>query len=389
MYDWIVIGGGIHGCTIASFLLKNGKVRSEKLRIIDPYDEPMHSWKKKTETIGMEYLRSPSVHHIDVDPFSLQRYAYQRNFGERHFYGRYKRPSLQLFNEHSEFILKEVDLQHSWHKGMVNSIEKNQGFWKVRTGKVEELIAKNIVLSISINTQLNIPDWAHQLKSHLPNQVVHVFEESLANLSSLSPPVGVIGGGITAAHLTIKLSSMFPGEVFLVKRHPFRVCDFDSDPGWLGPKNLGSFHKIKNYEERRKIIHQSRKKGSLPKELFYKLKRLESDKKIHIIEGEVESALIQKENKIRLKMGDKEVHVHNLLLATGFLPSPPGKNWLNKLIKELNLSCAICGYPIINKSLQWHPHLYVSGPLAELEIGPIARNISGARHAAERIVNSL
>lgn len=41
------------------------------------------------------------------------------------------------------------------------------------------------------------------------------------------------------------------------------------------------------------------------------------------------------------------------------------------------------------QSLEWCPHLYVTGPLAELEIGPIARNISGARQAAERIVQSI
>ncbi|MCQ6275844.1 SidA/IucD/PvdA family monooxygenase [Bacillus sp. V3B] len=388
MYDWLVIGGGIHGCTIASFLLKQGKVRGERLCIIDPHDEPMYKWKKNTKTIGMEYLRSPSVHHIDVDPFSLQRYAHKENWGQSNFYGRYKRPSLELFNEHCASILKEVDLHRSWHKGLVNSIKKEQGFWKVMTKKGEEVRAQKIVLSISINHQLNIPDWAKQLKSDSPNQVFHIFEENLVHLSSLQPPIVVIGGGITAAHLTIKLSSMFPGKVILVKRHPFRIVDFDSDPGWLGPKNLGSYHKIKNYEERRIIIQQSRNKGSLPKELFYKLKRFESENKVTIIEGEIAAACANR-NEITLNIGDKEIKVHNILLATGFSPSLPGKNWLNKLIKNLNLSCAQCGYPIINKNLQWYPGLYVSGPLAELELGPIARNISGARHAAERIVSSL
>ena len=37
-------------------------------------------------------------------------------------------------------------------------------------------------------------------------------------------------------------------------------------------------------------------------------------------------------------------------------------------------------------ALRWHPRVYVSGPLAELELGPSARNISGARRAAERLV---
>ena len=388
MYDWLVIGGGIHGCTVASFLLKKGKVRVERLCIIDPHDKPMYKWQKNTERIGMEYLRSPSVHHIDVDPFSLQKYAHHYNQERTNFYGRYKRPSLELFNEHCEFILKEVNIHQCWHKGWVISVEKEQGFWKVRNKNGDEVRAKNIVLSISINNQLNIPDWAKQLKSDLPNEVFHIFDESPVRLSSLQPPIAVIGGGITAAHVTIKLSSMYPGKVVLIKRHPFRIEDFDSDPGWLGPKNLTSYHKNKIYEERRRLIQEARNKGSLTKELFYKLKRLESEKKITIIDGEVISAFA-KNNGITLKMVDKEIDVHNILLATGFIPSPPGLNWLGKLMKDLDLPCAKCGYPIISKALEWCPHLYVSGPLAELEVGPIARNISGARHAAERIVSSL
>ena len=35
--------------------------------------------------------------------------------------------------------------------------------------------------------------------------------------------------------------------------------------------------------------------------------------------------------------------------------------------------------------LEWGPNLFVSGALAELEVGPIARNISGARVAASII----
>ena len=60
---------------------------------------------------------------------------------------------------------------------------------------------------------------------------------------------------------------------------------------------------------------------------------------------------------------------------------------LSHLIQAENLPCSECGYPLVSEGLEWAPRLHVMGALAELEIGPIARNISGARHAAERIVN--
>jgi len=58
-------------------------------------------------------------------------------------------------------------------------------------------------------------------------------------------------------------------------------------------------------------------------------------------------------------------------------------------ISELGLRCGACGYPIVDSLLRWHPQIHVSGPLAELEIGPVSRNIVGARLAALRLLGSL
>ncbi len=79
VYEWIVVGGGIQGCTIAAFLLKNNKVSADQLLIIDPHETPLYRWTKTTEMIEMKFLRSPSVHHLDVEPFSLRKYADDQN----------------------------------------------------------------------------------------------------------------------------------------------------------------------------------------------------------------------------------------------------------------------------------------------------------------------
>ena len=44
MFEWIIIGGGIQGTTVASFLLKKGKVTNNQIRIIDPNGEPLISY---------------------------------------------------------------------------------------------------------------------------------------------------------------------------------------------------------------------------------------------------------------------------------------------------------------------------------------------------------
>ncbi|MDQ0257309.1 thioredoxin reductase [Evansella vedderi] len=388
MFDWVIIGGGVHGCTVASYLIKSGKTTADKLRVIDPHHEPMFRWKRNTSLIGMEFLRSPSVHHLDMDPLSLHKYA-KKMQEDRAFYGEYDRPSLDLFNNHCNDLLQQLNIFDSWHTGKVTKVEKNKGVWNVYTDASEIILGKNLVITISINDQLNIPEWAVAAKGQTSIPMYHIFEEGLPNLKELKTPVIVVGGGITAAHLTINLSSIYPGDVILLKRHPFRVYPFDSDPGWLGPKNLSSFHKINDYEKRRNLIQQARHKGSIPRELNNSLKRLQRRQQIHIVDGEVVSVgedtdtfTVQLENKSKLKGGA-------LLLATGFNPSRPGKGWLKELIHKHQLKCAKCGYPIVNESLEWCEHLYVSGALAELEIGPVSRNISGARKAAERIISSI
>jgi hypothetical protein len=388
--EWIIVGGGLHGCTIATYLIKNRITTIDKLKVIDPYEDPLSGWKRRTSVIGMEFLRSPSVHHIDVDPYSLQKYARLKKNREK-FYGPYKRPSLELFNEHCDSVLESIKISKAWFKGQVINIEKTRDHWMVCSDQHEILKGKNVVLTMSVNDQLLIPDWATDLKSKYPTRFLHIFDPKLEINSCLEPPLVVVGGGITAAHLTIKLAAMFPGKVTLLTRHPFRVKDFDSDPGWLGPKNLTGFHQITCFEQRRKIIKEARYKGSVTGELFRKLKQLENRQQIKVVRGEIDSFSTKSDKEVTLFLKEREeqLKASNVLLATGFDSKAPGKNWLQDLIYKEKLLCAACGYPIVNSSLEWCPHLFVSGPLAELEIGPIARNIAGARHAAERITKSI
>ena len=89
--------------------------------------------------------------------------------------------------------------------------------------------------------------------------------------------------------------------------------------------------------------------------------------------------------RLRLSTGDV-VEAQRVLLATGFVGERPGGALVDQLAVSASLPCARCGYPIVDRSLRWHPRVYVSGPLAELELGPSSRNIAGARRAAERLV---
>ncbi|MFS0820716.1 NAD(P)-binding domain-containing protein [Bacillus sp. 1P02SD] len=390
MLEWIIVGGGVHGCTVATYLIKSGASQVEDILIIDPNEALLYNWKCNTDRIGMEYLRSPGVHHIDVKPFSLEQFGKQLG-DEKGFYGHYKRPSLDLFNDHCKKILKETKMEQSFYQGEVVSVKRHGQGWNVQTDKGTTFSGKRIVVAISTSGQPNIPEWAQDLKRASSNHLQHIYQKSNLDLTNLNPPIVVVGGGISAAHTVIKLCNLYPGKVTLLKRHPFRIHDFDSDPGWLGPKHMRTFKMIPDYDERRRVIQHARYRGSIPKELHLKIRSLVKEGKLSIVDGEVNT--VSKINKnhnflIHLDQQEKSIKANSVILATGFQSSLPNQGWLKKLIVEEKLSCASCGYPIVNESLEWCSHLYVAGPLAELAIGPVSRNISGARRAAESIVGN-
>jgi cation diffusion facilitator CzcD-associated flavoprotein CzcO len=385
MLDWIIIGGGLQGVTMATFLLQSNKTIPEKLRIIDPHSRPMENWEHCTQAISMPYLRSPSVHHIEMNPFGLEQFSKQQN--EQSYYGRFKRPSLHLFKKHCDHLYRELDMGECWVQARVGNVQKNGNNWEVVCNEGSRITAKNVVIAIGIGEQPHWPDWALKLKEKTSN-IFHVFDKDL-QIETLPGPIAVIGGGMTAAHLANKLASLFPGEVTMVKRHPFRVKLFDSDPGWLGPKNQRTFRNDQDYSSRRRKIIEARHRGSITQDLHMKLHHLKRSGKLDWKDHEIEGFRL-KENGITLTSKEgKEIFAKSIILATGFIPALPGKEWISPLMKREQLKCADCGYPIVTEQLQWADGLYVTGALAELQIGPIARNISGARQAAEQIISSI
>ncbi|WP_054636514.1 FAD/NAD(P)-binding protein [Thalassobacillus sp. C254] len=378
MYKWIIIGGGIHGCTIATFLLKSGKVKKDELLIIDPYPVPLYKWKTITSKIGMDYLRSPSVHHLDPAPFSLQKYA-KDNKVTAPFIGRFKRPSLPLFNAHCEALFAETDLYSCWFRAKVENLAPGKKKWMVHTtnGRLE---AKRVVLAIGMNTQPSYPEWAEELAKSNPHRIHHIFNDDLQSIKEMPPSFGIVGGGISSIHTAVHLCNVHNEKVKLIKRHPFRVHDFDSDPGWLGPKYLTSFRKENDLNIRRKMITQARHRGSMPRNLFMKAKRLYGRGQLEVITDEISGVRAAGSYiDIRLKENPSQ-KVSSVILTTGAASRHSIHEWLTHMPK-----CTSCGFPIINKNLEWENGLHVSGPLAELEIGPVSRNIAGARKSAEII----
>ncbi|PYZ96177.1 hypothetical protein CR205_17590 [Alteribacter lacisalsi] len=383
--EWTIIGGGIQGCTLACYLVEKGNVSPENILIIDPHPSPMENWKHCTGKIGMTYLRSPFVHHLSPSPFSLDHYASSEKYASP-FTGRQKKPRLDLFNNHSSAQFTSLGLEASWKQGRVSGVKKQNGAWQLALDSGEIVTTQHTVIAIGLGEQPFWPDWAREIKNHRPRSIFHVFDSG-CNPANLRGPVTVIGGGITAAHLSLHLSKIQSNPVTMIHRHPFRIHEFDSDPGWMGQKHMGPFQKVKNLDKRRRMIRVARHKGSIPRHLYRSLKHAEKNRQVTLLS--MNTTTVSENSRGSLVLSDENIHheTENVILATGFEQKPPGMDWLAPLIQDENLQCARCGYPAVPDSLEWCDHLYVTGGLAELALGPAARNISGARRGAQRIVD--
>jgi len=383
--EWVIVGGGIHGVHLAVRLIASGRVASGQLVIVDPGPRLLDTWRRCTGNTGMRFLRSPVVHHLDIDPWSLQRFAstLDRPASEL-FAAPYARPATELFEAHCDQVIARYGLAERHLRGRVVGVDLTCDAATVRLDDGRELSAHQVILAIGASEQPQWPAWAVELRRQ-GAPVHHVFEPGFELCDDdWHGAVAVIGGGITGAQVALRLAEAVSGPVHLVTRHPLREHTFDSDPGWIGPKNMRGFLAIDDPDARRRTITAARHRGSVTKEVHRPLRRRVRDGSIVLHRGEPHG--IRSDGRLQLTVGDAQVAVDGVLLATGFAAQRPGGPMVDAIARSHGLSCATCGYPVVDHELRWHPRLYVSGPLAELSLGPVARNIIGARRAAERIV---
>lgn len=382
---WLIIGGGIHGTHLSLHLTRRGGIPPERVRVLDPHPAPLAVWDHVTRAVGMAYLRSPIVHNMHWDQGSLGLFSrLNQHAAMTRFIPPFGRPSLELFNAHATHLIQKFGLDQIRIQGRAESIRRTASGWRVETSD-GALDADRVILAIGLSEQPYWPEWAQPFREDV--RVQHIFEphfdrDALPDWKHLV----VTGGGITAAQVALALAERAPGTVTLVRRHNERVFDFDSDVGWMNAINLRGFALIGDPDERRKVIRQARHRGSMPRDVANALSAAVQAGAIRLIESGIES-LAEENAVLYLTLSSGEtLPADQIILATGYIQTRPGGRMIDDLISEHDLPLAACGYPVVSEALDWASGLHVSGPLAELEIGPAARNIIGARMAGQRLV---
>ncbi len=383
MLQMLIIGGGIHGVHLAHRLLQQTPMTHNDIRILDPNEELLHEWRRCSRNCGMKYLRSPSVHHIDIESFSLHRYAaLQENRKDTNFIHPKDRPSVELFDAHCQMVVEDNKLESLHLKGRALQLQNRIRYVNVVTAE-ETIQARFVLLAMGLGEQPFWPDWAAHIKE-MGVKVNHVFDHNFClNDLQTDGPVAVIGSGISGAHISLKIAEKWDAGVQLISRKKVYVSNFDFAPGWLGPKYLDGFQR-QSYVKRRQQIMGARTKGSVPRDMKRALDKAATLNQLTIINDDITEAKCQSGEAL-LNGQHGRYKCKTIVLATGFTENRPGNGFIDQAIKVFDLKTAPCGFPVVKPSLQWHERIFVTGPLSELQIGPSARNIAGARHSGRRI----
>ena len=405
-----IIGGGIHGVSIAIRLLRDMPRAARSLAIVDRHPQPLTQWRCKTERQGMTFLRSPAVHHITPDALGIVEYAERHNRTDE-LAPPYSQPSTQLFWDFCNDVLAVSGLQIPPTRSSVYyQFDVAKLRWDKGAGRFPfRLISTNnegfrsscVVLAIGADDCVYVPpefvEWQHRY----PEQILHAAQFTVdcedGNVGARSPrpskrKIVIVGGGLTAGTLAKSLSE-HGHSVALMARKTLKTEQFDFPPVWLGPKALAEFASETDFQRRYETIQQNRGEGSITPDIMDALLNTPNvdiypETRVHNITTE-EGGLPAQRLRVETTRG-VITDVSRVILATGYRFNLRRYGFLTELLAQHQIPL-VCGLPRLDTDLQLHPveNLFGSGTIAQLQVGPASGNIAGATLAYERLREKL
>lgn len=392
-----IVGGGIHGVSIALRLLREMPTAAKQLVIVDRHPQPLTQWRDKTKRQGMTFLRSPAVHHISPDALGIVEYAERHNrTGE--LAPPYSQSSTQLFWDFCNAALAELTQHQVYYQCEVAKLRWDKGagpfpFRLISTNK-EGFRSRCVILAIGADDCIYVPPAFAQWQRRFPDKVIHASQFSVLAVEETPPAkIVIVGGGLTAGTLAKSLSER-GHSVALIARKQLRTEQFDFPPVWLGPKALAEFtSEFLHFRQRYEIIQQNRGEGSITPDIMEALIDTPNIdlypetciRNIVSVDRKGQAEHLQIETTQGVIRG-----VSRVILATGYQFNLRRYSFLKELIAQHQIPL-IRGLPHLDDDLQLHPiqNLFCSGTIAQLQIGPASGNIAGANLAYERLREKL
>ncbi|MEO1397026.1 MAG: FAD/NAD(P)-binding protein [Cyanobacteria bacterium J06634_5] len=406
--DIAVIGAGPQALTLVTHLLQKKKKMRDRLnaghspgfQVFDPSGTWLAQWHRQFAAQEIPHLRSPAVHHPDCNPHTLLSFA-EKRWDE--LYNPYNRPGTALFQEFCETVIDRWHLRDQVVKAQVVGLTPHRGRFRLTLDDGRTAIARRVIVATG-SAKPKLPDWANQLShgpsNYPPERLCHAQSVHLPALPTLAgETVLIVGGGLTSAHLA--LGAIKRGaKVLLLGRRTFKEKIFDAAPGWLGPKYLKGFEAEPDWHQRWQMIQQARDGGSMTPEALTKLRKLSHEDRVVLYERcEVTSATWQQTHwQVRCNNSANHLvehdcfehqHIDRIWLATGTQIDIATHPLLGEILAQYPIEI-VNGLPVLDKYLRWPGcNLFLMGPWSALRVGPVARNLFGAKMACDRIVPAL
>lgn len=394
MIEWMIIGGGIHGTFLSHVLRRRLYTDTGQIVVVDPHRVPLAQWDRRVQNCGMKYLRSPGAHCLDSDYSSL--FSFERSqatatmaWTPQPYRDPNRRPHLSLFRAHVAHVIERDSLAGLRVRASVTRIERSASGWTATLdsggGERQTITVGKVIIALGRGNQLYHPPWAQGM----PHLLDVTFDADRFVESGAGRRCAVIGSGLTGAQFSLRLAAA-GAAVTLVGTEGITVHQYDSDPCYLGP-SCGERFARAGYGERIEAINRAMHTGSVPGDVGELLQARLSSKervgRVRLVTGTVVAARGGPTNELMLET-DRGFAIASdaVVLATGFGSDRPGGELVSAIVRDYGLPVAKNGLPILAASLEWDRGLYVTGALAQLEIGPAAGNIAGAHAAGKRLV---
>jgi cation diffusion facilitator CzcD-associated flavoprotein CzcO len=388
--DIAIIGAGPHALTLVAHLLQKRQTMKDRFLVLDASGTWMQQWHQQFAALEIPHLRSPVVHHPDPNSIALRSFAEYRS---QELFPPYDLPGTQLFWDFCQHLIHRYHLQERVLPVHVQRIEpvihRQRSRLRLWLTDGRALIARRVVLANGGGSP-QTPDWVRRIPRPYPcERLCHSQQVDLRNLPLAEERILIVGGGLTSGHLAVGALTR-GARVSLIIRRQLQEKLFDAEPGWLGPKYLKGFGAEPDCQKRWEMIQQARNGGSMTPAMMMKLRRYQRQGRLAIYEHcQITNADWQDNSwQIRCRDGER-LACDRLWLATGTTLDATAQPLLTEVL-DAYPNEVINGLPVLDAHLRWRGcELYFMGGLAALQVGPVARNLSGARMASDRIVPAL
>lgn len=378
-----VLGGGPHGLALSLHLELADPDLAARVVTLDPSGAWMTTWFDQFRRLGIDVLRSPGVHHPGPNVDELASHTANCHLPTSGL--PYDPPTTIAFEAFCRTLFDgaaaSAPLPHR-----PTSMTLDRGGLLVETDG-PTIRAERVVIATNPHRR-TVPSWVWPTLGTSRGVIAHAADVDLTTVDDLSrESVVVIGGGLTAAHLSAGAIAR-RAETHLVVRRSLQTRDFDTDPGWLGPKNLRDYEAIEDPSQRLHTAMAARGGGTIPPWMRSTLRALQDEGRLVIHEHDdvAEATAGIRRLELRLRSGETLV-ADRVWLATGSTPALGALRCMDPLLPDI---ATVDGLPIPDVDLRiGAPPVHVMGRLATIELGPAAGNLWGARQAARRITRAL